>query len=256
MAYDYKDMVQRLVKALRLHTMPVAMKRCATMEELKAIPKIRINMEKTLTACQYIGQAARLGQTIGFTKDTLFGKQCVTSLGLIPKSEAFISGSFYNGVWFGTEEDARKHQACATCVPFDDCAGVAVAPLESGRIENPDTVLIYLTPGQMIYFINGLQYVNYEMIESTVVGESSCTDTWCKAMVTGKPCVSIPCFAERRYGGVPDDEMLICLTPDQILKALDGMDNLSKHGLRYPYAPYGVANDCREGMGVSYSKGQ
>jgi uncharacterized protein (DUF169 family) len=60
------------------------------------------------------------------------------------------------------------------------------------------------------------------------------------------------CYAERRYGGVPDEELLICVKPDQLVKAIDGMEALSKNGLRYPYAPYGLQNDCQEGMGVSY----
>jgi hypothetical protein len=31
-----------------------------------------------------------------------------------------------------------------------------------------------------------------------------------------------------------------------------GMEALSKNGLRYPIAPYGVTNDVRAGMGASY----
>jgi uncharacterized protein (DUF169 family) len=64
----------------------------------------------------------------------------------------------------------------------------------------------------------------------------------------------LPCFAERRYGGVPDEEMLMALSPSHLNKAIVGMKQLAKNGLRYPIAPYGIQADVRAGMGVSYAK--
>ena len=31
------------------------------------------------------------------------------------------------------------------------------------------------------------------------------------ALATGEPSLALPCFPERRYGGVPDDELLMAL---------------------------------------------
>jgi hypothetical protein len=64
--------------------------------------------------------------------------------------------------------------------------------------------------------------------------------------------LSIPCFAERRYGGVLDDEMLMATPIDYLRKAIDGMRALSKNGFRYPFAQYGIQQDVRAGMAVSY----
>ncbi|MNX96105.1 hypothetical protein D3C86_1284070 [compost metagenome] len=64
----------------------------------------------------------------------------------------------------------------------------------------------------------------------------------------------MPCFAERRYGGVPDEEMLMALPPRYLPVAIEGMKALSANGLRYPIAPYGIQNDVRAGMGVSYAQ--
>jgi uncharacterized protein (DUF169 family) len=69
---------------------------------------------------------------------------------------------------------------------------------------------------------------------------------------TREPSLSIPCFAERRYGGVLDDEMLMALPPDYLSKAIAGMEALSKNGLRYPFPQYGIQQDVRAGMAVSY----
>jgi len=58
--------------------------------------------------------------------------------------------------------------------------------------------------------------------------------------------------AERRYGGVLDDEMLMALPPDEIRRAISGMEALTENGLRYPFPQYGLQLDVRAGMAVSY----
>ena len=107
---------------------------------------------------------------------------------------------------------------------------------------------------QMIILINGLQYTGYRKFEWGVVGETACADSWGRALKTREPSLSLPCFAERRYGGVPDEEMLMALPPAHLAKAIVGMKQLAKNGLRYPIAPYGIQADVRAGMGVSYGK--
>ena len=92
----------------------------------------------------------------------------------------------------------------------------------------------------MIILINGLQYTGYKKFEWGVVGETACADSWGRALKTGEPSLSLPCFAERRYGGVPDEEMLMALSPAHLAKAITGMKALAKNGLRYPIAPYGI----------------
>src|SRR5260370_7857971 len=88
------------------------------------------------------------------------------------------------------------------CVPYGRYRAMAVAPLASNRLDLPDICLLYGTPGQMIFMINGLQWVGYKKMAFTSVGESACADSWGKALKTGDPALTIPCYAERRYGGV------------------------------------------------------
>jgi uncharacterized protein (DUF169 family) len=156
------------------------------------------------------------------------------------------------GVWFATIEDAAAHQRAMAVVPYGRYAALAVSPLASGRLDPPDICLVYATPGQMILLINGLQWAGYRRFDWSVVGESSCADSWGRALATGEPSLSIPCFAERRYGGVPDDELLMALRPADLAKAVAGMTNLAANGLRYPIPPYGIQADARAGLQASY----
>ena len=76
--------------------------------------------------------------------------------------------------------------------------------------------------------------------------------SWGRALATGRASLSIPCYAERRYGGVADDELLMACPPDEFLRAVEGMQQLGKNGLRYPFPPYGAAMDPALGMAKSY----
>ena len=101
----------------------------------------------------------------------------------------------------------------------------------------------------MIFMINGLQWTGYKKMSFTSVGESACADSWGKALKTGEPALTIPCYAERRYGGVADDELLMAIPPRFLPKVIDGLAALSKNGLRYPVPPYGIQSDAGAGPG-------
>jgi len=250
---DPAAMVAHPNNLLRLKTTVIGIKMFASAEDMAAIPKIR-RPSAVHTTDQIVSMASRLGWTVGITGDDLVGAQCRAVIGLAPQDEKFLAGANYVGVWHGTAEDARKRQEALDVVPFGQYQAMAVSPLTSGRLNPPDICLVYATPGQMIILINGLQYTGYKKFEWGVVGETACADSWGRALKTGEPSLSLPCFAERRYGGVPDEEMLMALKPEHLAKAIAGMKQLARNGLRYPIAPYGIQADVRAGMGVSYAK--
>jgi len=249
--YDWNQVVDDLNRLLRLRTTPIVMKLFATVEEMEQIPKLR-RPKSIHTTDQIVSMASRLGWTVGITAEDLVGAQCRAVIGLAPQDEKFLEGKNYVGVWHGTAEDARRRQEALDVVPFGKYQALAVSPLASGRLDPPDICLVYATPGQMIILINGLQWTGYKKFEWGVVGETACADSWGRALKTRDPSLSIPCFAERRYGGVLDDEMLMALPPEYLPKAIAGMEALAKNGLRYPFPQYGIQQDVRAGMAVSY----
>ncbi len=248
---DWSSLVDDLNRLLRLRTTPIGMKMFTTVEEMEAIPKIR-RPKSIHTTDQIVGMASRLNWTVGITNDDLVGPQCGAVIGLHPRDEEWLSGDRMAGVWFETIEDSSVHQHAMHTVPFGTYQAMAVSPLVTGRLDPPDIALIYATPAQMILLINGLQWSGYQNFEWGCVGESSCSDSWGRALATGQPSVSIPCFAERRYGGVQDDELLMATPPSFLPKAIAGLEALSRNGLRYPIPSYGVQIDARAGLGASY----
>ncbi len=248
---DWADTLARLDKVLRIRTTPIGMKMFETVEEMEAVAKIR-RPSDIHTADQIVSMAARLNWTVGITGEDLVGTQCQSVLGLGAQDDEWYSGRHMAGVWFETENDAALHQAAMDVVPVGTYQAMAVSPLATGRLAPPDICMVYATPGQMIILINGLQWSGYRKLEFGCVGESACADSWGRALHTGEPSLSLPCYAERRYGGVPDDELLIAMKPAHLMQAIDGMEALSRNGLRYPIAPYGIQTDARAGLGFSY----
>jgi len=250
---DGAAMAEALYRLLRLRTTPVCMQLFEDVADMEAIPRIR-RPSAVHTTDQIVGQAARLGFTVGITADDLVGQQCGAVIGLMPQDETWLAGEPMAGVWFATQQDSAAHQRAMHCVPFGRYRAMAVSPLASGRLPAPDICLVYANPAQMILLINGLQWSGYRKLEWGAVGESACADSWGRALATGEPSLALPCFPERRYGGVPDDELLIALKPGQLAKAIEGLSHLAGNGLRYPIPPYGVQADVRAGMAVSYGK--
>jgi uncharacterized protein (DUF169 family) len=248
---DWADLLARLDKVLRIRTTPIGMKMFRTVEEMEAVPRIR-RPKDVHTADQIVSMASRLDWTVGITGEDLVGAQCQSVLGLGGQDDNWYSGRHMAGVWFETVEDSAAHQAAMDVVPVGQYRAMAVSPLRTERLDPPDICLVYATPGQMILLVNGLQWSGYKKLDWGCVGESSCADSWGRALSTGEPSLSIPCFAERRYGGVPDDELLMAVTPGQLLQAVEGMEALSRNGLRYPIPPYGIQTDARAGLGASY----
>ncbi len=252
MSHDWSQIVADLEQLLKLRSIPFGMKMFERREDMEAIPRIR-RPQSVHTLDQVVGQASRLGWTVGITAEDLVGAQCRAVVGLgSAKTDEWRSGKAMTGVWFETIDDAGAHQAAMHCVPDGRYEALAVGPLAAGKLGDPDIALFYATPGAMIYFINGLQWAGYKRFDWSVVGESACADSWGRALTKREPSLSIPCFAERRYGGVLDDEMLMATPPEHLLKAIEGMRALARNGFRYPFPQYGVQQDVRAGMAVSY----
>lgn len=245
------DYTRELIELLHLRATPAAMQFFKKKEELYEVPKIRIPEPGAMfTACQMVAQTVRLNYTVGITNELLPTLQCSGILGLIDPSH-FRNAAHLTGKWYETEADALCHQRTAT-LPSQRYEAVAVSPMALGRLKAPDVCLIYGTPEQIMFLCCALQYRGYEKLTGDFVGESACSDSWIRCLETRKPCFTIPCFGERRFGGVLEDELVLAFPPECIVDMLEGYRALWSHGMRYPAVQYGIQNDVAAGMGAFY----
>lgn len=248
------ELAEQLNTLLRLRTLPIGMKLFADKAAMEAVPGLRRPAKgKTFSTCQLVTQSRMAGFTLGITTENVPPfSSCSSVIGLDAPGEIYTSGRKMEGVWFENREAAAAHQAQMPRVSPTGWEGLAISPLRSGRLNPPDICLFYGNPAQMILFINGLQWRNYQRYDFSITGESACADSWGSALKHRKVSLSIPCYAERRYGGVADDEMLMACPPADLQRAVTGLQGLSKAGLRYPIMPFGPQAEPGEGMAKSY----
>src|SRR5712692_7743404 len=116
MTEDWAKLSADLERLLKLRSFVFGMKLYEDRAEMEAIPRIR-RPKSVHTLDRVVGQAARLGWTVGVTAEDLVGAQCRAVVGLgKAKDEAWRSGKHMTGVWFSTLDDARAHQAAMHCV--------------------------------------------------------------------------------------------------------------------------------------------
>lgn len=252
-AANLQALAAELIETLRIRTIPVGMKLYEDVEEMQAIKGLRSPTEGfQFTMCQMVGQSRNAGFTLGIVhENTRMHSNCGGIVGLNRPGESYLSGEQMDGVWFGNREAAKAHQAEMTRVE-PKYQGLCVSPLRSARLDPPDIVVFFANPAQTILFVNGLQHKRYKRYDMTITGESACSDLWGRALATRETSISIPCFAERRYGGVADDEMALAMPPDEFVRGMEGLRALGKVGLRYPIPPYGTQMDPALGMAASY----
>lgn len=254
-ADELKALAAKLQDLLKLRTLPIGMKQFERIEDMEKIQGLRRPKPGRFhTTCQLVTQARIAGFTLGITAENVRPQSnCGGVMGIDLPDAATLAGERMDGVWFQNREAAHAHQQQMPRQEHGKYVGTVVSPLRSGRLDPPDIVLFYGTPGQIILFVNGLQWKRYRRYDMSITGESACADSWGKALKTRDTSISIPCYAERRYGGVADDELLIATPPHEFARGVEGLEGIGRVGLRYPIPPYGAQMDPSEGMSVSYS---
>ena len=169
--YDWNDITGRLTRLLRPQTTPVGMKWVRTEEDLRAIPKVRIH-DKHLPPCTIVSHAAQFNWTSACRAENVHANYCRGINGMFAPDEKWYSGKMFENVWYDNLDASKAHNRALDCVPPEYVALVA-SPLTAGRIE-PDVCVLYLSPAQAFLFLAGYQYHEYEKLEFTFVGESTC----------------------------------------------------------------------------------
>ncbi len=247
---DWGTIVRRMEQLMRLKSFPVAFKMLENRKELSKIPFMRRPGHK-ITLCQMITLVRNFDWTVGIDLDDFMNPTCPSILGLTEVPGVNLDGTFRSIVWVKTREDGRKYEQSIPRLPLGKYEAVAMAPLAYKPFE-PDIVLIYANPAQMMLLINSLQFEEYEVMQFFCVGESSCSDAIARCYLTGKPSLTIPCYGERRYGHAQDEDLVMAVPADMMEKALRGMETLYRRGIRYPISFAGAEQDLTDAFPLSY----
>jgi dephospho-CoA kinase len=250
---DWEKPIRRLERLMRLRSFPVAFKLLENKKALSEIPFLRrLNHKSTL--CQMINLVRNFDWTVGADAQDFVSLMCPSIIGLSDIPDYMKDGTFRSMVWTKSRSDGKKYENAIPRLPAGKYEAVALAPLVYNPFD-PDIVLIYANPAQMMLLINSLQFENYEVMEFFCVGESSCSDVISRCYLDGKPALTIPCYGERRYGHAQDDELVMALPVDALDKALAGMEALFRRGIRYPISYAGAETDLGQSFPQAYGSG-
>ena len=142
---DLAALAQQLEHTLKLRVPPIGIQLLETAEELQAIARLR-RPKAVHTMDQIVGQATRLGWTVGITAEDLVADQCRFVVGLGEDDPAWHTGAHMSGVWYATVEDATRHQAAMHRVPQGRYGGVL-----------DDEMLMALTAADIAKALDGMQ---------------------------------------------------------------------------------------------------
>ena len=248
--HDWEKIIRRMELLMRLKSFPVGFKMLEKREDLNSVPFIR-RTEHKVTLCQLITLVRDFDWTVGADLDDFMNPGCPSIIGLTEVPEANRDGTFRSIVWVKTKEDGKKYEASIPRLPLGKYEAVVMAPLVYNPFE-PDIVLIYANPAQMMLLINSLQVEDYEVMQFFCVGESSCSDAIARCYLTKKPSLTIPCYGERRYGHARDEDLVMAIPAGMMEKALRGMEILYRRGIRYPISLAGAEQDLTAAFPMSY----
>ena len=237
---DWAELTHEIERLLRLGTSPIAYKRLEKTAELDKIPEM-MRLDRRATFCQLPALVRRIGLTVGVTRDNL-GERCARINGMAATTEKEVAweANAFARTWFANVEEARKQMAEYPLGPPGEA--VVLAPLAAGKFD-PDVILIYANPAQMMFLMNGLQFKDYERFQFFFIGEGSCADGLAQCYVTDKPALAIPCLGEREFGTVTEDEMIMALPPAMMAKAVEGLQALEARHIGYPIKYLGPSCD-------------
>ncbi len=249
---DWEKLIRRMELLMRLKSFPVAFKLLENEKDLGKIPFMRRPPHK-MTMCQMITLVRNFDWTIGAELDDFLTAMCPSIIGLTDLPEMFTDGTFRSIVWVKTKKEGKKYESSLQRVPVGKYKALVMAPLVYKPFE-PDIVLIYANPAQIMLLINALQFEDYEVMNFSCVGESSCSDAIGRCYLTGKPAMTIPCYGERRYGHAQDEDLVMALPAGYMEKALAGLESLYRRGIRYPISYAGAEGDLSAAFPGSYGQ--
>ena len=229
---SWADQSDELGFMLKLRTKIIAFMKLDQPEDLDTIDGV-FRVDHLSTFCQVPFMARVQGLTVGVTRQDSILDRCMRIHGLKTASEKSTKAEAKSlaTTWFASPEDALKQQADYPRIPSG--GAIVVAPLVDEKFE-PEVISVYGNPAQLMMLMCGLQKEKYEKLEFFFLGEGACANSLAQCYVSGKPSLAIPCYGERAFGQVSDDEIVIALPPEDLERGLSGMKKLASIGLRYP----------------------
>ena len=132
------------------------------------------------------------------------------------------------------EEAARKDVSFINKLPKGAYGALVIAPLARAAFE-PDTIVIYGNPAQVMRAIQAWVYQAGKRIQANFGGKVECAEYLMAPFKEGVPKVVVPGMGDRIFSLTQDDEMIFSLPAKGLSVFMEGLrDAGNKVGAQYP----------------------
>ena len=233
---DWRKVRKELIEVIRMRTDPVGV-RLLKGSELAILSNVRFL--RATAVCQMIA-ISRYERENGIVMTSVEGLKCLWAsacLGMIRSPDRLVQGDL-NRAFVKDESAGKGLQDTIFAIGNDSKIydGIVTAPLDLFPGE-PDVIVLYLTAGQALKVLLGLSYEKGEVVENPITGQAAVCQSIARAMTTGRMILEIPCFGDRTYGLVQDDELVIVVPASKVKQILEGMKGTDAFA-PYPFRPF------------------
>ncbi len=236
----WTNLDERLRRLVNPNTFPVAVTFLEREEEIpqKARRPLR-DLGVKMAPCQGSAMARRYGWTVAFMREDVGCAIAAHTYGWerVPDEKGPVH--FLTVMNYASDEAAAA-EVLAGFLTLDMGHDpiVLYSPLERAKLD-PDVVLIYANPAQMMRLIHGITYYAGKPIESSFSGRAaSCTEGVLGAYLHQAPKVVVPGNGDRVWAACQDHEMIMAVPGAQLAGLVEGLEKTHQTGIRYPIPSY------------------
>jgi uncharacterized protein (DUF169 family) len=221
-------------------TFPVAIKFLKNESQIpdKAKRPFR-DLKVKMAPCQGSAAARRYGWTVAFTREDVGCGIAAHTYGWGRVTDKRGPIHFLTKMNYAADEKAAAEViARLFCLEMGQGLVVVYSPLERTKIE-PDVILVYVNPAQLMRLIHGATYHSGKPIESNFSGRAaSCTEGVLGAFLHNTPKVVAPGNGDRVWATCQDHEMIMAIPASLLAEVVDGLEKTHQKGIRYPIPTY------------------
>ena len=238
---SFKEAAVFIREDLRLKTFPVAarfLQKKADIPEKARRPSVA--MGKRIAVCQGVTMARNYGWTVGLTREDVICVAAAIVFGFSDSSDqpASIAKLFCEVNFSSTGDIALKEASSMSRFRNGEFEAIVLAPLEKASFE-PETVVIYGNPAQMMRLAQAWSYTTGERLSGEFGGKLECDEYLISPFKMQRPRMVIPGNGERIFAATQDDEMAFALPGKHFLELTKGLKEVGRTiGARYPVTPY------------------
>lgn len=234
---EIKEVEQALNMYIRPLTFPVAIKMLTSEDEIpEKTRRPYQQLKKKVAICQGIGMARKLGWAVAMGKEDMQCSLGAAPFGFFKNIDLFNEGNLAAGMFTASKEVGKKEEDLVDRFDYGVYSHILAAPLNRTVFE-PDLLMIYGNPAQVMRLIQGALYKEGGAVQSSSLGRLGCASII--TVIKNDECrYLVPGNGDRIFGMTQDFEMAFMVPASKVDTVLEGLAATHKAGIRYPITSF------------------